>query len=391
MEQECYYAVLNVEKTATQDEIRKAYKSCALKFHPDKQVADQRDAAEARFKQVAEAYEILHNPDSRDRYDRGEDLDFSDEDDLDIDPFTIFSQFFGDIGSNIFQVVIPKDEEDYFENLQTGEWSDDSEGFPDSIDMDDCRPFPMSSDSEEGWDPLMEDYSDDDALPFRIAGSSSSDMGDSDDSETEDSDDSEMSEARIVAPAAAGLGIESESEQEESDSDSDSDSDALSISSDLMRIANGFRPGALNCAADESSDDEENQVIMEDASSDSELDFGPRACFSETEDSDSEAGDDKPGAEQGSGASCSDQKKPAEQKEDSDASEVDSDAEPSEDDSNADDGVLAEDASESEESEEESVEIPQVRVPKGKRWGGPHMHNLNMHRSSGLRFKPYKR
>jgi molecular chaperone DnaJ len=63
-----FYEILGVSKSATQEEIKKAYRKQAIKFHPDKNPGDS--GAEAKFKESAEAYEILSNQDKRARYDR---------------------------------------------------------------------------------------------------------------------------------------------------------------------------------------------------------------------------------------------------------------------------------------------------------------------------------
>lgn len=63
-----YYDILEITKSASADEIKKAYRKMAIKFHPDKNPGDK--AAEEKFKEAAEAYEILSNPDKKARYDQ---------------------------------------------------------------------------------------------------------------------------------------------------------------------------------------------------------------------------------------------------------------------------------------------------------------------------------
>ena len=98
MEKRDYYEVLEVPKNATSDEIKKAYRKMAIKYHPDKN-PDDKDAEE-KFKEAAEAYEVLSNPDKRSRYDQfghaglNGQQGFSGMDD-------IFSHF-GDIFSDLF-------------------------------------------------------------------------------------------------------------------------------------------------------------------------------------------------------------------------------------------------------------------------------------------------
>ena len=63
-----YYEVLGVEKNANADEIKKAYRKAAIKYHPDKNPGDKE--AEEKFKEAAEAYDVLSNDEKRARYDR---------------------------------------------------------------------------------------------------------------------------------------------------------------------------------------------------------------------------------------------------------------------------------------------------------------------------------
>src|SRR5260370_42034830 len=63
-----YYDVLGVNREAEGEEIKRAYRRLAMQYHPDRNVGNPE--AEERFKEAAEAYEILHDAEKRQRYDR---------------------------------------------------------------------------------------------------------------------------------------------------------------------------------------------------------------------------------------------------------------------------------------------------------------------------------
>lgn len=67
MDYKDYYKVLGVERSASQDEIKKAYRKLAVKYHPDKNPDDK--VAEEKFKEISEAYQVLGNADTRKKYD----------------------------------------------------------------------------------------------------------------------------------------------------------------------------------------------------------------------------------------------------------------------------------------------------------------------------------
>jgi len=106
-----YYEILGISKNATQEEIKKAYRKLAIKYHPDKNPGDK--AAEEKFKEISQAYEVLSDPQKRAQYDqlghetftragRGGAGGFSSYEFH--DPFDIFEQVFGSSGgSSIFE------------------------------------------------------------------------------------------------------------------------------------------------------------------------------------------------------------------------------------------------------------------------------------------------
>src|SRR5512133_4179378 len=92
-----YYEQLGVSRDAPTEEIRKAYRKLALKFHPDRNKGSRE--AEQRFKEVTEAYSVLSDSDKRSRYDQFGHEGLEGRVDLGGDIFShfqdIFSEFFG--------------------------------------------------------------------------------------------------------------------------------------------------------------------------------------------------------------------------------------------------------------------------------------------------------
>ena len=68
MEYKDYYNTLGVEKSASKDEIKKAYRKLAMEYHPDQNAGDAQ--AEEKFKEINEAYQVLSDDDKRSHYDR---------------------------------------------------------------------------------------------------------------------------------------------------------------------------------------------------------------------------------------------------------------------------------------------------------------------------------
>jgi len=99
-----YYKILNVDKNATEQEIKKAYRKLALKWHPDKHVINK-DIATQKFKDITKAYEILKDSRSRYNYDNeiNQNINFQNPDD-------VFRTFFGKSRMEMFnqnyQIVI---------------------------------------------------------------------------------------------------------------------------------------------------------------------------------------------------------------------------------------------------------------------------------------------
>ena len=99
-----YYKILNVDKNATEQEIKKAYRKLALKWHPDKHVINK-DIATQKFKDITKAYEVLKDSRSRYNYDNeiNQNINFQNPDD-------VFRTFFGKSKMEMFnqnyQIVI---------------------------------------------------------------------------------------------------------------------------------------------------------------------------------------------------------------------------------------------------------------------------------------------
>jgi molecular chaperone DnaJ len=115
-----YYEILGVKKSATHEDLKKAYRELALRHHPDRVSADKKKAAEDTFKEISEAYAVLSDPQKRALYDQyghsGVDQKFAREDIFRGTDFGsvfegmgdfglgggFFENLFGDLGVNIF-------------------------------------------------------------------------------------------------------------------------------------------------------------------------------------------------------------------------------------------------------------------------------------------------
>lgn len=83
-----YYKILEVNRDATNDQIKKSYRKLALKWHPDKN--SNKELADKKFKEITEAYQVLSDPNKRDSYDKFGRSDVSNN----TNPFDIFNQMF---------------------------------------------------------------------------------------------------------------------------------------------------------------------------------------------------------------------------------------------------------------------------------------------------------
>lgn len=110
---EDYYALLGLSKSASQDEIKKAYRNLVFKYHPDRNPGDK--AAEEKFKKINEAYSVLSDPNKKAQYDAG--------------------------GFNPFEGAASQGQNSYQQNYGYGSWGNYN---------------PFGSDSNEGYDPFRE-------------------------------------------------------------------------------------------------------------------------------------------------------------------------------------------------------------------------------------------
>ena len=90
-----YYDILNINKNATQEEIKNSYKKLAMKYHPDKNIENKKEA-ENKFKEVSEAYEVLSDKEKKYEYDNGRNIVINQQ-----NPYDIFSHMFNTQGFNV--------------------------------------------------------------------------------------------------------------------------------------------------------------------------------------------------------------------------------------------------------------------------------------------------
>ena len=85
-----YYQILGLEKNCNENDIKKAYRKLALKYHPDR---NKEEDSEEKFKNISEAYQVLSDKSKRSNYDNGF-YDFDDLGDFGYEPFEMFNNIF---------------------------------------------------------------------------------------------------------------------------------------------------------------------------------------------------------------------------------------------------------------------------------------------------------
>jgi len=103
-----YYKTLNIPRSASSDEIKKAYKKLALQWHPDKNISNPQ-LATIKFKEISEAYETLSNPESKKIYDakiNGSSLSNSSVFSHNIDIFPLFNNMLNNMFNDMFTTLL---------------------------------------------------------------------------------------------------------------------------------------------------------------------------------------------------------------------------------------------------------------------------------------------
>tara|TARA_A100001015_G_C15031922_1_gene733806 strand:- start:30 stop:374 length:345 start_codon:yes stop_codon:yes gene_type:complete len=97
-----YYDILGIQKNALENDIKKAYRKLAVKWHPDKnQNAPNKEEIEGKFKLISEAYSILSDPQKRAIYDNFGKEGLQESGGPGINPFDLFSNIFGGMGGGV--------------------------------------------------------------------------------------------------------------------------------------------------------------------------------------------------------------------------------------------------------------------------------------------------
>ena len=116
--QKDFYSILGVKRNASADEIKKAYRALAVKYHPDKNPGDK--AAEDKFKEISEAYDVLKDPEKRRMYDQfgraGAQGGYQGK-----NPFEDFQNYQGGAGQDSFQDFFGDIFNDFFHQRQGGQ------------------------------------------------------------------------------------------------------------------------------------------------------------------------------------------------------------------------------------------------------------------------------